>query len=82
MCKKSALPVVWVNLARVANVVSKVCLDPLALPVRKARRVNRVRLVPPELRANKVNLARVANVVSKVSPARRVNRVKMGVMAP
>ena len=43
MCKKSALPVVWVNLARVANVVSKVCLDPLALPARKARRVNLVR---------------------------------------
>ena len=43
MCKKSALPVVWVSLARVANVVSRVCLDPLALPARKARRVNLVR---------------------------------------
>ena len=43
MCKKSALPVVWVSLARVANVVSRVCLDPLALPDRKARRANLVR---------------------------------------
>ena len=43
MCKKSALPVVWVSLVRVANVVSRVCLDPLALPARKARRVNLVR---------------------------------------
>ena len=66
-------------------------LDPLALPARKARRVNLVRLVPPALRANKVSLVRVANVVSLVrvanvvsraSPARRGNRVKMGVMAP
>ena len=69
-------------LARVANVVSRVCLDPLALPARKARRVNLVRLVPPALRANKVSLVRVANVVSRVFPARRGNRVKMGVMAP
>ena len=66
-------------LVRVANVVSRVCLDPLALPARKARRVN---LVPPALRANVVSLVRVANVVSRVFPARRGNRVKMGVMAP
>ena len=35
------------HLARVvnaANVVSRVCLDPLALPARKARRVNRVKM--------------------------------------
>ena len=61
------------NLARVvnaANVVSRVFLDPLALP---AHRVNLVRMDWTALK------------VSRVSPARKVHRVnleKMGVMAP
>ena len=82
MCKKSALPVVWVSLVRVANVVSRVCLDPLALPARKACRVNLVRTGWTVLKVSRESPARRVNLVRLVPPALRANVVSRVCLDP
>ena len=64
-------------LARVANVVSRVCLDPLALPARKARRANLVRTGWTVLKVSRVSPARRVNLVRLVPPALRANKVSL-----
>ena len=69
------------HLARVANVVSRVCLDPLALPARKARRVNLVRTGWTALKVSRVSPARRVNRVRLVPPALRANKVNLARVA-